>query len=200
MKQAGSSGKNSVQIPAAVGFVFVEGPQGAAVGVADDEVIAAAIAAVPPAALDAFGAGEDFVVFDGAAFGFWQQPAGAVCECGAVCLLIQCAGAPAVFRAVILYAGNAGDRIAAEAGLQAFGQLLDALLLFRCVSMNRLCWPALNFRSCGASRRISRTAWGRRRRSRRSRTPSPGGQGPGWGTAGPVPAGYLMVLVAEHNL
>ena len=106
---ADASGKNPVQIPATVGLVFVEGPQRAAVGVTDDEVIAAAIAAVPPAALDAFGAGENLVVFDGAASGFWQQPAGAVCECGAVCLLIQCTGAPAVFRAVILYAGNAGD-------------------------------------------------------------------------------------------
>ncbi len=109
ISSADVSGKNSVQIPAAAWFVFVEGPQCAAVGVTDDEVIAAAIAAVPPAALDAFGAGKNFVVFDGAAFGFWQQPAGAVCECGAGCLLIQCTGASTVFRAVILYAGNAGD-------------------------------------------------------------------------------------------
>ena len=103
------SGKNSVQIPATAWLVFVKGPQRAAVGVTDDEIIAAAIVAVPPTALDAFGAGENFIVFDGTAFGFWQQPTGAVRECGAVCLLIQCTGAPAVFRAVILYAGNAGD-------------------------------------------------------------------------------------------
>jgi hypothetical protein len=78
------SGEDAVQEPAAARFVLVEGPQHAAVGIAHDEIIAAAVAAVPPAAFDAFGAGENLVVFDCAALRFGQQPAGTVGEGGAV--------------------------------------------------------------------------------------------------------------------
>ena len=46
-----------MQVPAAARLVLVIGPQHAAVRVAHNEVVAAAIAAIPPAALDALGAG-----------------------------------------------------------------------------------------------------------------------------------------------
>ena len=59
-----------MQVPAAAGFVFVVGPQCAAVAVAHDEIVAAAVAAVPPAAFDTFGASQNFVVLDITAFGF----------------------------------------------------------------------------------------------------------------------------------
>jgi len=64
-----NSGKNPVQVPAAVWFVFTEGPECAAMGVAHDEVVAAAVATIPPAAFDALGTGEYFIPGNIAAFG-----------------------------------------------------------------------------------------------------------------------------------
>jgi len=55
-----------MQIPTPVGLVFTKSPQGAAVVVANDEIVAAAVMAVPPATFDALGAGEDFVMLNGA--------------------------------------------------------------------------------------------------------------------------------------
>ena len=63
------SGKNPVQVPAAAWLVFTKGPESAAVAIAYDEVVAAAIAAIPPAAFDALGTCENFVLANIAAFG-----------------------------------------------------------------------------------------------------------------------------------
>ena len=52
-------------------------------------------------------------------------------ERNAVRALVQCAPAPAVFGAVILDAGQAGNGFATQPGLQALRELLDVLALFR---------------------------------------------------------------------
>ena len=102
---------------------------------------------------------------------------------------------------MILYAGNAGDCFAAQAGLQAFGQLFDALLLFRCCIHEQAV--------------LARTELQELRGFQADFTHRPGqaqafqaftqhrhqaGLGLGGGLQAQFQQGIFMVLMAEHNL
>ena len=112
---------------------------GTAPVVADDVIVAAAVAAIPPTAFYPFRTGQQLVTADIAGPGFLQQPAGAVAQCiivgqalgNTLHALIQRARTPAVFRAVVLNPGHAADGGFAESCLQALSQAIHILFLFR---------------------------------------------------------------------